>query len=477
MTWLNAALRVGIVVSAGLLFAAFCPGGMSIDSYTQLLEARGGHLGDWHPPFMAWLWGGLDAIVPGPLLMLAAQLGLYLVGLAAIARVAIGGGDAGRAAFVLLSLLMPPVAAIAGIVWKDTWLSALLLMGAACCMAIASIRQPVRRLAVALLGSLFLLGAMLFRLNAVFAVVPLAVYAVWALRGSPRAGGEALRAVTLGLVCTLALLLVSAGINRALTSERLYPLQSIFIFDVVGISVATHRTDLLEDRAAAIPDVLRGRTKVDLAALRDAYFPSTWTPLVFVDKSPLAVTRSAAQVDALAAIWWRAVREEPAAYFAHRAAVFREVTGAREGPLFAPIYFDVPADSPDYVSARRVVPIAPGCGSSLQQALRDGLEASAGLVIYRPWLWLLLNVSLIVAAAFLHSRSPGLIALGSSGLLYELALFFIAPSADWRYSHWLVLSTWVVLGAIASRPGANALARATAVGEQPGVAPGIVRTD
>ena len=257
----------------------------------------------------------------------------------------------------------------------------------------------------------------------------------------------------------IVLIAVSTGVNRTLTVHREYPLQSILIFDVAGISVSANRSDFLDGASASIPDVVRGRNTVEIAALRAAYFPSTWTPLVFTGGSPLAVTRSASQVDALAAIWWRAVREEPEAYVAHRAGVFREVIGAHDEPLFAPTYFGITEDSPDYASVRRAFPAESAAVSPVQKVLRSGFEESAKFVIYRPWFWLLLNLLLIGAAAGLSSRRGGLVVLGLSGLLYELPLFFIAPSADYRYSHWLVLSTWVLLAALVSELGAGTVNR------------------
>ncbi|MBK6512195.1 MAG: hypothetical protein IPG06_23960 [Haliea sp.] len=85
-----------LIVSAGLLFITFYPGAMSIDSYEQLRQARSGQFGDWHPPFMAWVWRAFDAILQGSILMLLAQLGLYLFSLWAIARVALPGPDSVR---------------------------------------------------------------------------------------------------------------------------------------------------------------------------------------------------------------------------------------------------------------------------------------------------------------------------------------------------------------------------------------------
>ncbi len=460
MNRLNRVLEIGIAASIGLLFVAFYPGTMSIDSYTQLGQARSGILGDWHPPFMAWLWGGLDSILRGPLLMFMAQLGLFVLALRLIARVAIGGGDTGRSSFVLLSLWVTPVSGIVGVVWKDIWMSGLLLVGAACCLRLGSLDARARRVEIFPLGALAFLGALLFRPNAVFAVVPLLAYAVWVLRGPQATVRSALEAVSIGAVCTIGLGLASVGVNRALTTYREYPSQSIMIFDIAGISILSNRSDFLDGASATIPNIVRGRDKVELAALRAAYYPSTWNPLVFVDGCPLARTWSAPQVDALTAIWWRAVREEPGAYLSHRAAAFREVIGAREGPLFAPLYFGIPRDSSDYAVVRRSFPAdLDEASSPVQQYLRSGFEWSAGLVIYRPWFWLLANVLLVAVVAALSSRRAELLALGFSGLLNELALFFIAPSADYRYSHWLVLSTWVLMAAFASEVGASIVAR------------------
>jgi ABC-type uncharacterized transport system permease subunit len=77
-----------------------------------------------------------------------------------------------------------------------------------------------------------------------------------------------------------------------------------------------------------------------------------------------------------------------------------------------------------------------------------------------------LNLLLIATVTGLSSRRSGLVALGLGGLLYELALFFIAPSADYRYSHWLVLSTWVLLAALVSELRARTVTRIRGAGER-----------
>src|SRR5690242_1074340 len=53
-----------------LTLALFHPGFMSYDSVEQLLDARTGQYGDWHPPFMALLWRQIDRVIPGAFGML-----------------------------------------------------------------------------------------------------------------------------------------------------------------------------------------------------------------------------------------------------------------------------------------------------------------------------------------------------------------------------------------------------------------------
>jgi hypothetical protein len=55
--------------------------------------------------------------------------------------------------------------------------------------------------------------------------------------------------------------------------------------------------------------------------------------------------------------------------------------------------------------------------------------------------YLLLAVVLLVA---MRTRRE-VVALLASGILYEAALFFVAPSADVRYSTWLVLATVIAV--------------------------------
>src|SRR5262249_35832260 len=68
---LKIAYSLTALLAVAIHILVYRPGYMSGDSVTQLTEGRLGTYNGWHPPIMSWLWGQLDAIVPGPIGMLA----------------------------------------------------------------------------------------------------------------------------------------------------------------------------------------------------------------------------------------------------------------------------------------------------------------------------------------------------------------------------------------------------------------------
>jgi len=62
------------------------PGVMSYDSFEQLHEGRAWFFTDAHPPVMAALWGVVDRVISGPLVMLLLQVTTFLAGVYWILR-------------------------------------------------------------------------------------------------------------------------------------------------------------------------------------------------------------------------------------------------------------------------------------------------------------------------------------------------------------------------------------------------------
>ncbi len=409
------------------------PGHLSTDSVDQLYQARGlprwdelagGELtgrDDWHPPAMSVVWWLIERVVTGPVGMLALQLGLLVVGCYQLGRRWLRPGPAALIAAVVV--LWPPVLTPMGVIWKDSQMAGFLLAGFVLAL---SPRRHHWVLAVICLT----LGAAM-RHNAALALAPLAlvVARTW-FPASPR------RWWALGLVGTVAIAGVAALGNRALTERETHPWHSsLAIFDIAG--TIRRAGPLTDDQVRAL---VRGAPLVatqDLQAVtRRTINQWGWWWLTHGDDRLFDPPRTAADRDAVTAAWSRAVREQPAAWLRHRALVWGVLIGVSprlKGPVVRQF-----ADNELQLRTLR----HDATHSSLQRALGVGLDGLARTPLFWPWLYLLLALGLLVRA----TRRPEVVALLASGLAYEVGLFLVAPSADFRYSHWLIACT--VLAAV-----------------------------
>jgi hypothetical protein len=67
--------------------------------------------------------------------------------------------------------------------------------------------------------------------------------------------------------------------------------------------------------------------------------------------------------------------------------------------------------------------------------------------LFRQWIYFALALVLLVVAR----KDRASVALLASGLVPELSLFFLAPSPDYRYSHWMIVVTSLVLAIVVAR--------------------------
>jgi len=64
-------------------------------------------------------------------------------------------------------------------------------------------------------------------------------------------------------------------------------------------------------------------------------------------------------------------------------------------------------------------------------------------ILFAPALYLALAITALVVAALRRQRMA--VALLASGILYELSWFVVATDAQYRYSHWMIVSTIIAL--------------------------------
>jgi hypothetical protein len=421
----------------GVVLYAF-PGYMSADSVLQLVQARTGHFGLGHPALMGVLWAICDAIVTGPFGMLVLQVTCFVAGTYLLLRHAMSERTA---AWVTLAICwFPPVLAVLAVIWKDTQMTAYLVLGVA---LLTSQRRGVR------LGGLALLSlATAMRYNALaITLSPVVLLFVWnpAHRWYVR--------YPLAIVAWLAITITPAVINDALVSDRVYLWHdSVALFDLTGtLRYAPDLPDAeLRDTLAGTPLHITGGIQAaaratpprpyDASYGTGTYVPALWAATFSVFDRPTTMDQRAA----IAAAWKRFVPGHLAAYLAYRWHVFREVIHFGDSPMPSAVYASF-TDSLDRAgSAARIGHNA--VSSKLQRWLHTAMSWIASSWLFRPWVYLVLSLILLPLC-----RDRIVLALVLSGIANEAALFVLAPTVDYRYSIWLVVATLLALACVISR--------------------------
>jgi hypothetical protein len=413
-------LRVAGVVLGGLaiVFVYAFPGYMAYDSLDQLRQARAGVMTDWHPPVMSALWGLLDRIVSGPLLMLVLQCSLFLGGLYVLLRRRMSPRSAIVLTLVIFSL--PPVLTMMAVVLKDCLMAGALLVG---CAALTSDRPRARYASLAM----FLFAAAL-RHNAISMVVPIvAILSPW-----PASKGPWIR-FGLGALIGIALSGSAMLVNKSLTDVEAHPFHGMIApMDIVG--TLTYAPDLTDDEVRALmPGVTFAPASGLQAHARKIHsmygLPMNHThgPDRLYDDATTAETR-----DAVGSAWWSLVTSYPGAYLGFRFAMMRELIGLTDA-RYTPVY-----------EARNERAMLTANGEPLMDRnvvqrwlAKQMIKLGYHSLLFRPYVYLLLALGLL----WILRRDRPVLALLLSGLGGLALCLIVIPAPDIRYCWWLMVVT------------------------------------
>jgi hypothetical protein len=372
--------------------------------------------------------------------MLVLQGSLFLVGTYWIVRRHLRDRSAAVAASAIL--MFPPVLATMAVVWKDCQMAGFLVIG------IALVGDPRRSRRWVGVGALVL--ALALRHNAPAAVLPIFVVGCLGPVAWPRWKQLAL-ALALWLAATAAVLTA----NNLVADEHEYPWHySIGPADIVGVLYTSRAYDDAELLAILDGTPLVPRNDIQKRARRD-YNPTLWWWVVNGPDRIFDWPTTGAQRAAMSRAWMTLVRDNPMAYVGHRLRVFRVLLGLPDRFTGALVSGPVWRIHMDQVQVRD-----PNPSSALQSAIGDALDGLASATpIYRPYIYFLLAFVFLPLAR----RHRDVVALLSSGIVYQLTFVPLSPSSEFRYTHWMI--TCVVISTVILVKRRMALTEHSAPGE------------
>ena len=416
--------RFGPALLALFGFAAtlmlFWPGLMTHDAAWVYAATMGAPLGDWQSPVMAVLWRLIDPIAPGPGSMLLITAALYWLGIGLIATVT-ARRSALIAALLIAAALTPPALFMLGIIWRDMLLAALWIAAAGLVLIAKDDkdrddkdRVDGRGIALRIAALALIVLGVLLRPNAIPAGVLLALYAVMPTRFEWR------RTVVLFIPFAVALFALSQiAYYQVLGAVRQYPLHSLFVFDLGGI---THHSG-----ENVFPVAWTDEQQIMLTS--DCHRGDMWDWYWYLPPCDFVMTRLEAEnlfhSPAIGEAWRAAIAKHPLPYLAHRAGFMGKFLFAQNQTL--------PIGRP----AAANVNFAPSVAYEAYAAAHEALKATP---LFRTGLWLALCAGVCAFAWPRRARPAGAFALATAGsaLIYVASFALLGVAADFRYGYWAV---------------------------------------
>jgi len=405
----------------------YYPGLFTPDSIEQFGQAQSGEFSDWHPPAMAAVWRLLDVIHVGPEPLFLFHLALFWGGAWAFAAGLLRRGWRWGALIPLIGLL-PFVFNYIGMLWKDVALASAWLFAAGWAFRRFACEEKLKPLDHALIWLTFLYGV-LVRANSIFAAAPLVMYWLSGDLFSRRIWPQAAAAFLVPVM----LLGATAGFNHGLLqAEADHPEDSLFLFDLVGIS---HLRD-----TNFVPGPW---TEAQATQIRKCYGPDKWDHIGMGPCAFFTDTLDERHIWGAPAVrdaWIAAMTQHPLDYAAHRLAFTNQFL-RWIGPIPVQDTF-LESEMPDPRWEHH-----PG---HIFRFYEQICVALANSPLFRPYFWLLLSLCGLVASWFATDGPQRRFAAvaSASAAIYLLTYIPFGVASDFRYAYWSIIATLAGLAAL-----------------------------
>lgn len=439
-----ASIAIALLGFAFVLHASY-PGYLNGDSLHQLKQTFSGQIDDWHSPTVILLWSMLHKLLPGPAgFMVFNNVLIWMA--AAILALAMRHRIGAWSILLAAVPLFPGLFNYLGNVHVDAMLVAWLM--ATACAAYISRRENISarmRLVMWILANLFIVAAFLTRLNAIFCLVPLLLYA------NARLGLR--RNLLLCVVLIVAMPVLYKAQNTVLKVTEGAPSESIKVYNLLALSYYERRN--------LFPGKWTEQQSRDI--VNACYSPVQWDT-AWVGRCRFIVDELNWQKlwgnPELTRTWLREVLSHPASYFSVLAATFKR---SMFEPNSRAMLYNTPnrwnwevADNPPRPSTELA-----------QRYIRSEFNDQAG----RPWVYASLSalgiVLLFRTRAVASEEGRFALAILASGLIYLLTYFVFNISAEYRYFYWCGFAAYIGLVVALASASAGLHRRSARQSEKP----------
>lgn len=425
------------------------PGVFNADAQFMLLEARRSGISRNYAPLHGWVWGLADGVGLPPAAVFLFGVAAFVTAVLILVKQFLP--DRAARGTTVLIVLSPPVYGLLGLLSRDVWFVTYALLITATVWHLERQSEPPSPLMVVLLVAFGVAAADARQNGTPFAILAIAVAAIGTARRLRPHAAMAFRlvSVAVGLALFFPALLLA---QRFVVTHRIFPEQSLYASDLIGVSLQSNR--LLLDEML-FPDQ-------NLSVLRSNIGQLDMEGLVYADPPIVRHRNEDRDTNATWMRQWRKMlRDHPIDYLAWRTELYLAQLGITQG-VRRP-YFDESVERDNGLRpevANRFPRLL-----EMRKRLLSAIEGprAAGSLLARPALYLIGSFGAIVILARRRQQWGPAVALLVALSAMQMILFFTAPGSEFRLEYFQV-----VIGL--------AFGSVTIVGSLCGVGPVLPRT-
>lgn len=382
----------------------FYPGFMSYDTLHALRAARNGVTDSIWPPMVSYVWRGIDFISTNPSAMHFSQV-LFLL-IAAFGVVYKLTKNTYVASLTIIFYVMDPLMlGTLAVIWKDVLMTTFFLMAILLILVLKDINQkPLKIFIIFILIAILFLGSTT-RHNAIFAALPLIIWASYVYFSRFN-----LAAIVLAVVICALIVLGKGQVDsysfpayKKLNNSTGSFLTSVRVLDVAGASICTNQ-NLFRDLA---PDLT-------VEKIKEIYIPKHINL-----SNKLFELINHEQIND---IWVKGFIDHPFCMLTNKILLSAYLFGWNDGTPFLITHPNIDENEYGY----RLVP------SKIRDRVVSLIISLSAILIFKAWVLAILCPLFLIVLFLRHRLTIALFAIYLSGLMYALGLVIFGNAADAR---------------------------------------------